>query len=634
MKEWLLYLVRHVGRHGQIAMHTAMADLFQLAFCHLCRDLKDLDEFDKDQQQYRHWPGRRCRACCKRPNNPRQVSGEEMHRVVYSLSHSPLRNVELQVPLWTDPEKLKGSREEVVETVRGIRPGFTHYEFGDPITSYLWVRLKPAPMYHVVSLMRYCSSKERAAAHQLLGTEFTPPRAIHLRGRGNCGRYSARGFETLSDVDEQVAVLNATAEMYNLRLTVHQTTWRGPSQRLVLWLSDSTLDARNSKGESHCMARQHPKYGMGLLDLLEADPQYVDSFFVLWVSAPGARPSALTSLLLACPSAYMVHVFSQGNGYERMPEPGDMPRTVIDLCALYIHLLDGHVHSTFDVMADASMWGLGPDYALVRIMALDSLVRLSRDCPGVIVTSGKWLTGLQVEAYGQSPHVSDASWKVLQNNLHEAYAQGREDKLGEVDMSNWPLCYGRWKQWELSQYGPVNSTSARVGPSAVGLSFQQQEQIEYFLEQHRDLNLARPTDVDAFHHKNVVPQVPETSTFGRTLEQLQGRDKSYGSMSESTVFIPSVLRDSAERLKGVIVPDDSTGSAMELCEDSANVDVQNLAESLPHNSTEVFASAYDDLCVTFQQHVRPIQDLVATLSRQIRGCAFWVVRLGSGVCHE
>ena len=77
MEEWLPRLVRHVGRHGQIAMHAAMADLFKLAYCHLCRDLKALDEFDTDQQQHQHWPGRRCKACRDRPNNPRQVSGEE-----------------------------------------------------------------------------------------------------------------------------------------------------------------------------------------------------------------------------------------------------------------------------------------------------------------------------------------------------------------------------------------------------------------------------------------------------------------------------------------------------------------------------------------------------------------------------
>ena len=86
--------------------------------------------------------------------------------------------------------------------------------------------------------------------------------------------------------------------------------------------------------------------------------------------------------------------------------------------------------------------GLGPAYALIRIMVLESLVRLGREFPGVVITNGKWITGLKIESYGQSPHVSDSSWNEIQNALHEAYVRGVEDQLGEVNCCNWPLCYG------------------------------------------------------------------------------------------------------------------------------------------------------------------------------------------------
>ena len=82
---------------------------------------------------------------------------------------------------------------------------------------------------------------------------------------------------------------------------------------------------------------------------------------MLWLSVPGARPRELNLLLQACPSSYYVHVFAQGNGYDRRPETGRMPWYVDDFCRLYINLNDGHTHATLDVMADASVWGLGPD---------------------------------------------------------------------------------------------------------------------------------------------------------------------------------------------------------------------------------------------------------------------------------
>ena len=139
------------------------------------------------------------------------------------------------------------------------------------------------------------------------------------------------------------------------------------------------------------------------------------------------------------------------------PEPGQTPCIVRGFCKLYANLCDGHVHGMLDVMADVSVRGLGPDYATVRIMALESLVRLNRSWPGVFVTSGKWIAGVAVEGYGLCPHVSVSSWSDVMNSLNKTYVRLQRQELGEIGCTSWGSQYVGPSGDSLTQYGPATS---------------------------------------------------------------------------------------------------------------------------------------------------------------------------------
>ena len=172
---------------------------------------------------------------------------------------------------------------------------------------------------------------------------------------------------------------------------------------------------------------------------------------------PGARPYDLYLILQVCPSAYFVHVFTQCNGYDVPPVAGKMPWYVDDCCRIFVTLSEGHRHATFDVMADASVWGLGPDYAAARILVMESLVHLSSENPGVILTNSRWVSGLAIMDYGNCPHVSMAAWGDAVNNLNEAYVLLRREALGEVNRTNWSPRYIPLQTSHRVQYGPVKS---------------------------------------------------------------------------------------------------------------------------------------------------------------------------------
>ena len=135
----------------------------------------------------------------------------------------------------------------------GPRAGLTHVERGNPITLAREFHLRPETLTRVLFMMEFCSSQQRSLAHQLIGTAFRYPNYESLRQDCCSNRNSAEGFQSQEDIDLHVSVMRSIAERADLELYFQQTPWRGTHQKVVIWLTDSILDAHDRKraGSQH-----------------------------------------------------------------------------------------------------------------------------------------------------------------------------------------------------------------------------------------------------------------------------------------------------------------------------------------------------------------------------------------------
>ena len=91
-----------------------------------------------------------------------------------------------------------------------------------------------------------------------------------------------------------------------------------------------------------------------------------------------------------------------------------------------------------------------------------------------------------------------------------------------------------------------------------------------------------PSQSDAYHCYCTSIQEPKPAEYGRTLAAPQGEEKSYGVVANRTLFIPTVMKEIAAHLRGVVIPLDEASPAGVLFEAIPSMPIWQIAESQLH----------------------------------------------------